>query len=189
MAPKDDEPFFYDHDGLRLAGRLWGAIGQAGDAGGSAPLPIVCLPGLTRNSRDFADLARRIRDDEPDRPVVAFDYRGRGLSEYASDPEAYTVPAEAVDTLAGLDHLGISRAVFVGTSRGALVIHLIAAMRLPAIAGAVFNDAGPRLEIEGLETHPRHGRRRGVLSRLATRRRCRGGIARPELSGDGARRF
>ena len=150
MAPTDGKPFFFDHDGLRLAGRLWGEIGRSSDAGAPAPLPIVCLPGLTRNSGDFAELARLIRSQDPARPVVAFDYRGRGLSEYASDSEAYTQPAEAVDTLAGLGHLGISRAVFVGTSRGALVIHLIAAMRLPAIAGAVFNDAGPRLEIEGL---------------------------------------
>lgn len=149
MATTDGEPFFFDHDGLRLAGRLWGTIGRSGDDG--APLPIVCLPGLTRNSRDFAELARLIRLQEPARSVVAFDYRGRGLSQYASGPEAYTVPAEAADALAGLDHLGISRAVFVGTSRGALVIHLIAAMRLSAIAGAVFNDAGPRLEVEGLK--------------------------------------
>ena len=153
MATRDGEPFFYDHDGLRLAGRLWGKIGkdgETGDAEAPAPLPIVCLPGLTRNSRDFTEVARLIRERQPDRPVVAFDYRGRGLSAYADGPDAYTVPTEAADTLAGLDHLGISRAVFVGTSRGALVIHLIAAMRLSAIACAVFNDAGPRLETEGL---------------------------------------
>ncbi|WP_176222849.1 alpha/beta hydrolase [Aurantimonas sp. 22II-16-19i] len=150
MAPTDGEPFFFDHDGLRLAGRFWGGIGQSGDDGAPAPLPIVCLPGLTRNSRDFAELARLIREPDPTRPVLSFDFRGRGLSQYAEGPEAYTVPAEAADTLAGLDHLGISRAVFVGTSRGALVIHLIAAMRLSAIAGAVFNDAGPRIETEGL---------------------------------------
>ena len=150
MARADGEPFFFDHDGLRLAGRLWGEIGRSGDDGALGPLPIVCLPGLTRNSRDFGELARLIRDRDPARAVVAFDYRGRGLSQHAAGPEAYTVPAEAADILAGLDHLDISRAVFVGTSRGALVIHLIAAMRLSAIAGAVFNDAGPRLETEGL---------------------------------------
>ncbi|NDW02953.1 alpha/beta fold hydrolase [Jiella pacifica] len=148
MTTTEGEPFFYDHDGLRLAGRLWGEIGEAGDAG--APLPIVCLPGLTRNSRDFTEFAHAIRAQKPAQPLVALDYRGRGLSQYASGPEAYTVPSEATDTLAGLDHLGISRAVFVGTSRGALVIHLIAAMRLSAIAGAVFNDAGPRIETAGL---------------------------------------
>ena len=150
MAPTDGKPFFFDHDGLRLAGRLWGEIGRSSDAGAPAPLPIVCLPGLTRNSRDFGELARLIRNLDPARAVIAFDYRGRGLSQYGSGPEAYTVPAEAADILAGLDHLRISRAVFVGTSRGALVIHLIAAMRLSAIAGAVFNDAGPRIESDGL---------------------------------------
>ncbi|MBO0905750.1 alpha/beta fold hydrolase [Jiella sonneratiae] len=147
MATSDGEPFFFEHGGLRLAGRAWGEIpGRA-----AAPLPLVCLPGLTRNSRDFAAFARHVRERDPARAVVAVDYRGRGLSEWAEDAEAYSVPAEAADTLAGLDHLGISRAVFVGTSRGTLVIHLIAAMRLDVIAGAVFNDAGPRLETAGLK--------------------------------------
>ncbi len=150
MATTGGEPFFYWHDGLRLAGRCWGTIGRTEEGGAPVPLPIVCLPGLTRNSRDFIEFARLIRSLDPARPVVAFDYRGRGLSQYGPGPEAYTVPAEAADTLAGLDHLGIDRAVFVGTSRGTLVIHLIAAMRLSVIAAAVFNDAGPRIETEGL---------------------------------------
>ena len=150
MAGTDGKAFFYDHDGLRLASCIWGEFpADARDAGGTR-LPIVCLPGLTRNSRDFDDFARLIRSQEPERAVIAFDYRGRGLSEYGLGAEAYTVPAEAADTLAGLDHRGIPRAVFVGTSRGTLVIHLIAAMRLSVIAGAVFNDAGPRIETEGL---------------------------------------
>ncbi|MCQ0989037.1 alpha/beta fold hydrolase [Jiella marina] len=137
------ETFTYEHDGLRLSGRSLGPET-------SSSLPIVCLPGLTRNSRDFDAMALAIRSLDPDRRIVAFDYRGRGHSQYATGAEAYTVPAEAADILAGLDHLKIDRAVFVGTSRGTLVIHLLAMMRLEAIAAAVFNDAGPKIEAEGL---------------------------------------
>ena len=151
MSGDDSTTFYFDNDGLRLAGRIWnGPEKTSGGSDGETPLPIVCLPGLTRNSRDFGALAGAILAEDPRRTIIAFDYRGRGLSQYADSPQAYTVPAEAADTIAGLDHLGISRAVFVGTSRGALVIHAIAAMRPDLLAGAVFNDAGPRLETEGL---------------------------------------
>ena len=148
MSSDQSTTFTYDHDGLRLSGRIWGVFEAA--AAADNPLPIVCLPGLTRNSRDFSALAGAIHRHEEKRPVIAFDYRGRGLSQHGGGAEAYTLPAEAADTLAGLDHLCIQRAIFVGTSRGALVIHLIAAMRPACIAAAVFNDAGPRLETEGL---------------------------------------
>jgi len=137
------DDFRYVHDGLELAGRLYGSLDEP-------RLPLVCLSGLTRNARDFDPLAQAIRDGPESRPVVAFDYRGRGRSDYAAGPDAYTVPAEAEDITAGLDHLGVKRAIFLGTSRGALVIHILAATHLDLIAGAVFNDAGPRIEVEGL---------------------------------------
>jgi pimeloyl-ACP methyl ester carboxylesterase len=133
----------YEHDGLSLVGRIYGEIAEAA-------LPLVCLPGLTRNSRDFHEFALATRAGGAARPVVTFDYRGRGGSEWAVDPSAYTVAVEAADVAAGLAGLGVSRAVFVGTSRGALIVHLLAASHPTLVAGAVLNDAGPKLEIEGL---------------------------------------
>jgi pimeloyl-ACP methyl ester carboxylesterase len=135
--------FRYEHDGLTLAGHLYGDL----DAG---VLPFVCLSGLTRNGRDFHRFALAIQRGEMDRPVIAFDYRGRGLSDRAADAATYTLPNEMADVLAGLAHLGVLRAVFVGTSRGALIVHLLAASHPTLVAGAVLNDAGPKLEIEGL---------------------------------------
>ncbi|MCB8836570.1 alpha/beta fold hydrolase [Aurantimonas sp. VKM B-3413] len=133
----------YRNDGLELAGRLYGSPDES-------RLPLVCLSGLTRNARDFHPLAALIRSGNSKRAVVAFDYRGRGRSDHAEGPDAYTIPAEAGDIAAGLDHLGIGRAIFLGTSRGALVIQMLAAVRPDLIAGAIFNDAGPRLEPDGL---------------------------------------
>ncbi len=117
----------------------------------SAHWPVVCLPGLTRNARDFHELAHHLsaRAVVP-RKVVAFDYRGRGQSAYDPDITHYNVGVEAGDILAGLVALGIEGAAFIGTSRGGLIIHVIAAMRPEALKAVVLNDIGPVLEAGGL---------------------------------------
>lgn len=136
--------FFYSaQDGLRLHARVY-------DGGRERP-PVVCLPGLTRNARDFHPLALALSRDAP-RPstVIAFDYRGRGLS--ARDPEwrNYDARVEAGDIVAGLTALGVEHAVLIGTSRGGLIIHLLAATRPGLLKGVVLNDFGPRIEGAGL---------------------------------------
>jgi pimeloyl-ACP methyl ester carboxylesterase len=142
-TPDFSEFRFAASDKLDLYGRLYGTL--APDV-----LPLVCLPGLTRNSRDFHAFALALRAGPSPRAVVTLDYRGRGRSAWPADAASYAVPVEAADVLAGLGHLGIERAIFVGTSRGALIVHVMALMAPGAIAGAVLNDAGPRLEAEGL---------------------------------------
>jgi pimeloyl-ACP methyl ester carboxylesterase len=114
-------------------------------------LPVVCLPGLARTSSDFDALAQALASDtESPRQVCALDYRGRGLSEYDSDPMNYTLATELRDVLAVLTALGVAEAVFVGTSRGGLLTMLLATARPTAIAGAVLNDIGPIIELTGL---------------------------------------
>lgn len=140
-TPASWRPFeFSTFDGLRLHARDYGT-GVAGR------LPVVCLPGLTRNSKDFHDLAA---DLGTERRVVALDFRGRGLSEHARTADDYTPLTEMHDTLALLDAAGIGRAVFVGTSRGGIVTMLAAVARPTAIAAAVLNDIGPHIEPGGL---------------------------------------
>lgn len=131
-------------DGLRLHARVYGE-------GDGARLPVVCLPGLTRNVRDFHELALILssREDAP-RKVVAFDYRGRGGSAYDRRWRNYDVVVEAGDIAAGLTALGIGKAAFIGTSRGGLIIFALAAMRPAAIGAVVLNDIGPVLEGVGL---------------------------------------
>ncbi len=83
--------FFYpSSDGLRLHARVYG------DAGADR-WPVVCLPGLSRNARDFHGLALYLahRAARP-RRVVAFDYRGRGQSQHDADIANYTVVKEAL---------------------------------------------------------------------------------------------
>lgn len=137
--------FFYDStDGLRLHARVYGEPVPG-------RWPVVCLPGLTRNARDFHPLALHLsREAETPRQVIAFDYRGRGGSQHDGDAGNYTVPVEAGDILAGLAALGVAGAAFIGTSRGGLIIHVLGAMQPTMLKAIVFNDIGPALEAAGL---------------------------------------
>lgn len=109
---------------------------------------VLCLPGLTRNARDFAGLAQHLA---PRYRVLRLDARGRGLSEWAEDPVAeYTIPVEASDAVALLDHLGIARAAIIGTSRGGLQGMTVAATAPERVSALVLNDIGAVIEAEGL---------------------------------------
>jgi pimeloyl-ACP methyl ester carboxylesterase len=131
-------------DGLKLHVRDYGRHN-------GAALPVICLPGLSRTSADFDALATVLAGhSERPRRVLALDYRGRGLSEYDRDPVNYNVVVETGDVLSVVTALGVSTAVFVGTSRGGILTMLLAAQRPTLIAGAVFNDIGPVVEPQGL---------------------------------------
>ncbi|WP_179562643.1 alpha/beta fold hydrolase [Sphingomonas sp. R3G8C] len=128
-------------DGLALFARDYPALP------GPARLPVVCLHGLTRNSRDFAALAPWLAARQ--RRVLALDMRGRGQS--ARDPQArYDLGTYADDVVALLDALGIARALFVGTSMGGLITVELATRHPALVAGAVINDIGPQLAPQGL---------------------------------------
>lgn len=127
-------------DGLRLHYRDY--------SGPTDKPPLLCLHGLTRNARDFAELAERY---SPRRRVIALDFRGRGLSEYDPLPARYVPTTYAGDVLQLLDQLLISSAVFVGTSLGGLVTMLIAATAPHRIVASILNDIGPELNDVGLD--------------------------------------
>jgi pimeloyl-ACP methyl ester carboxylesterase len=133
-----EERFVTTPDGTSIYVR---AFGRATDAA-----PVVCLPGLTRNSRDFADLATAMSHD---RLVVTPDLRGRGRSDYDMTGESYRPDVYADDVVVVLDSYGIDRAVLLGTSLGGAVSMVVAATNPQRVAGLVLNDVGPKLEKEG----------------------------------------
>jgi pimeloyl-ACP methyl ester carboxylesterase len=136
--------FITAQDGLKLHVRAYGSSA-------TSALPVVCLPGLTRTGADFHPLASALSDDaERPRYVLALDYRGRGLSDYDSNPDNYSLPVELADVLSVLTALEVGKAVFVGTSRGGLLTMLLGPARPAALAGVVLNDIGPVLEPPGL---------------------------------------
>jgi len=144
-SPSDArEVTYYSSDGLALFARDYGDRLQPW-------LPVICLPGLTRNHRDFDDLAAFLSGHRHrPRRVVCFDYRGRGRSAWDKNAENYNPLQEMHDIFDGMAALGISRAVAVGTSRGGIVAMLMGVARPATLAGIVLNDIGPKIEPLGL---------------------------------------
>ena len=137
--PDYENRYWVSEDGLKLHYR---------DYPGRADRPaILCLPGLTRNARDFEDLAARL---SPEWRVIAVSFRGRGKSEYARDPMSY-VPATYVrDIEALLAELALPSVIAFGTSLGGIVTMLLAAAEPGRFAGVLLNDVGPEIEPAGL---------------------------------------
>ncbi|MBJ6121890.1 alpha/beta fold hydrolase [Sphingomonas mollis] len=130
---------WWSNDGIRLHARDY--------PGDPAKLPLICLPGLTRNARDFAAFAEARSGD---RRVIAVDFRGRGESGYAKDPMTYVPLTYVQDVEALLSDQGIGRFVAVGTSLGGIVTMLLAGPARGRLAGALLNDIGPEIEAAGL---------------------------------------
>ena len=144
MSAQFRDVFCQSADGLKLHAKVIGPDN-------SPALPVLCLPGLTRTTDDFDEIARAIATNPAaPRKVVSVDYRGRGLSDYDPDPAKYAVPVELGDVLAIAASLGISRAILLGTSRGGLISMAMAAAKPDLLAGVILNDIGPALEIGGL---------------------------------------
>lgn len=136
--------FVTAQDGLRLHVQEYGSRTAPG-------VPVVCLPGLTRTVSDFAALAPALANDTAlPRRVIAIDSRGRGQSDYDSNPENYNLAVELADVATILTALGVRPAVFIGSSRGGLVTMLMGVAHPTAIAGVVLHDIGPVIELKGL---------------------------------------
>jgi pimeloyl-ACP methyl ester carboxylesterase len=138
--PDYENRYWQSSDGLRLHYRDY--------PGREDRLPILCIPGLTRNARDFADLADRLAGEWR---VIAVDLRGRGESAYAKDPMSYTPVSYVEDIEALLTGIGCAHFVSFGTSLGGIVTMLLAARSPGRIAGVLLNDVGPEIEPDGLE--------------------------------------
>jgi pimeloyl-ACP methyl ester carboxylesterase len=137
--PDYADGYWWSPDGLRLHYRDY-----PGDA---AQPPLLCIPGLTRNARDYEALATRLAGG---RRVIAVDLRGRGESGYAKDPMSYVPLTYLQDLEALVVELKLDRFVAIGTSLGGILTMLMAATHPERIAGAVLNDVGPEIEAAGL---------------------------------------
>ncbi|HWI84826.1 MAG TPA: alpha/beta hydrolase [Sphingomonas sp.] len=137
--PAYEDRYWYSADGLRLHFRDY-----PGDADKA---PVLCIPGLTRNARDFEGVAARLAGG---RRAIAVDLRGRGLSEYAPDPTTYIPAVYLQDILALIATEGLPPLVILGTSLGGLIAMLLGLAARPALAGVLLNDIGPELGASGI---------------------------------------
>jgi pimeloyl-ACP methyl ester carboxylesterase len=140
MNNANQDYFYPSADGLKLHCRIYPAQRPGGT-------PILCLPGLTRNGRDFAVLAEHLK---PRHEVLAADLRGRGLSDRDSDPSHYQLPTYVQDIWSLLASRGLNRVMVIGTSLGGLIGMVMAATRPTSIAALVLNDIGPEIDPTGV---------------------------------------
>jgi pimeloyl-ACP methyl ester carboxylesterase len=174
-----DDHFYMSSDGLRLYYRDYATLTM-----GSARLPVLCLPGLTRSSRDFERLAPRLARD---RRVLAADLRGRGRSARDSNWRNYQPGVYLADLRALLDDAGESRVVIVGTSLGGLLAMLFAALEPARVAGIVLNDIGPEIDPAGrtrIATYVGRSPPVRTWDEAVRQTRATYGIALPGLSDD-----
>jgi pimeloyl-ACP methyl ester carboxylesterase len=128
-------------DGLRLYSRIY-------EAANSGAPTVLCLHGLTRNSRDFEDLAphlaRRYR-------VIVPDLRGRGFSARDPHSQNYQPGVYVEDILALLATVDAPRVAVIGTSLGGMLAMMLSYSHPARIAGIVLNDVGPEIDPVGIE--------------------------------------
>ena len=132
--------YWWSNDGLRLHARDY----PGGEPGRP---PILCLPGLTRNARDYDALAARLAGRWR---VIAVDFRGRGESAFAKDPMSYVPLTYVQDVEALLTEQGIDRYVAFGTSLGGIVTMLMGGPARGRMVAALLNDVGPEIDAQGL---------------------------------------
>ncbi len=134
------EIYWESDDGLKLHARDYPSD--------SDKTPVICVPGLTRNARDFDHLGAVF---DGARRIIMVDLRGRGLSEYSNDSSSYNPKQYVSDIIMLMDELKIPKAIFFGTSLGGVVTMIMAKMHPDRVAGALLNDIGPELDQKGLD--------------------------------------
>ncbi|WP_422396529.1 alpha/beta fold hydrolase [Sphingomonas suaedae] len=137
--PDYSNGYWWSGDGLRLHYRDY--------PGRDDRPPLLCIPGLTRNARDYEKLAERLAGEWR---VIAVDLRGRGESAYAKDPMTYVPLTYLQDLEALVAELKLTRFVAIGTSLGGILTMLMASTHPERIAGALLNDVGPEIDPAGL---------------------------------------
>lgn len=124
----------------RMAYTEWGAPDN--------PRVLVCVHGLTRNARDFDDLARALSAHYR---VVCPDVVGRGRSGRLRDPAHYGVPQYVADMVTLIARLNVDSVHWVGTSMGGLIGMALAAQENTPIRRLILNDVGPLITVDSLK--------------------------------------
>ena len=114
QSPNSEDLFYQSEDGLTLYARDY-----------PAPSPdaqcVLLMHGLSRNSRDFEVLANHLSTRYR---VLVAEQRGRGRSEWDTNPTRYAIPHYVRDMFALLQAANVSRVATVGTSMGLSLIHI-----------------------------------------------------------------
>lgn len=139
MADYSDE-YFTNSDGLKQHYRHYNS------AGPDAPV-ILCMPGLTRNAKDFTFIAAHLKDRCR---MICVEQRGRGMSEWDPDPSRYAPVTYVGDMITLLKHLELDSVICLGTSLGGLMTMMMNAAHPGVVKAAIINDIGPEIDPKGI---------------------------------------
>jgi pimeloyl-ACP methyl ester carboxylesterase len=117
------------------------------------PNVLICVHGLTRNGRDFDDLARALSSEYR---VLCPDIAGRGKSEWFMHKEDYGYPLYCSDMASLIARSGAQQVDWVGTSMGGLIGMFLAAQPNSPVRRLVMNDVGafiPKASLERLSKY------------------------------------
>ncbi len=137
MQVEFEEHYYQSKDGLKLHYREYGSGEQA----------IICLPGLTRNCKDFHDIALHLR---PKYRVICPDIRGRGQSQRDTNWRNYNITMYVPDIKCLMEAAGITQAIFLGTSLGGLISMTMAYQDSGRVRAIILNDVGPEFDPKGV---------------------------------------
>jgi pimeloyl-ACP methyl ester carboxylesterase len=121
--------------GHRMAYWQWGEAAN--------PHVVVCVHGISRQGRDFDELAKALCDKVR---VVSVDVAGRGASDWLRDPMHYQLPQYAQDMAALLPQLNAGTIDWVGTSMGGLIGIAVCGQEQSPVRRLVLNDVGPVIQ-------------------------------------------
>ena len=145
---------------------------------------VLMMHGLTRNSKDFEVLAEKLSASYR---VLVADQRGRGKSEWDSQPERYAIPTYVGDMFALLEAAGEKQVAAVGTSMGGLMAMVMNAASPGVFSHVVLNDIGPELSKVGLDRISSYVGQGGPIStweEAVAYNRSINGVAFPTLRDD-----
>ena len=128
-------------DGIKVYYREYGS-------NESDKTPVLCIPGLSRSSLSFHNIASELSKD---RRVLCVDLRGRGKSDYDENYKNYNPGQYVKDVVTLLKSAGVDKVVIIGTSLGGVIAMTGAPTFGDTLAGVVMNDVGPNIERAGIE--------------------------------------
>ncbi len=137
------EKYIRTQDGLRLYLRDYNQYNLKST-------PIICLAGLTRNSKDFHNFAKIFYKSAR---VISIDMRGRGKSSFDPNSGNYWKPEVYMNDIFSITAaLNIHKGIYIGTSLGGLMAMQVALVRPSSVLGIILNDIGPELPLNSVET-------------------------------------
>lgn len=136
--PFEHNEFFTTSTGASIYVRDFRPILESGS------VPLLCLHGFLRNSRDFCELGKAFATQGV--RVIAPDLRGRGFSTWFDDASQYHYDLVKQDVRELLAHLQIERVAILGVALGALIAMDLVAEQPGLVAGYILNDQGTEVD-------------------------------------------